>query len=130
MKKEIWRINWLDSIHELTSFKFQKNSSVDMSNGRSYWRFDSLVNKYIDKVLSGFDFQFYTEKINYLSPEEYETIKDWHNELEDYIMLIGDDSDQAVILRDQLMISFLHNGKRIKQKLRAILPESEKRYLK
>jgi len=32
-------------------------------------------------------------------------IKDWHNELKDYIMLIGDDSDEAVILLDQLMIA-------------------------
>jgi len=88
------------------------------------------VNQYIDKVLFGFDFQYYTDKINYLSPEEYEIIKDWHNELEDYIILIGDDSDDAVNLRDQLVNSFLHTGIRTKQKLIAILPESEKRYLK
>jgi len=130
MKKEIWRISWLESIHELTSFKLQKNSSVDMTNGSSFWRFDNLVNQYIDKVLFGFDFQYYTDKINHLSPEEYEIIKDWHNELEDYIILIGDDSDDAVNLRDQLVNSFLHTGKRTKQKLIAILPESEKRYLK
>ena len=101
-----------------------------MANGASYWPFDILVNNYIDKVFLGFDYQYYTDKMNYLSSEEYEIIKDWHNELEDYILLIGDESDETVILRDRLLISFLQNGKLAKQKLLAVLPESEKQYLK
>jgi len=130
MKKEIWRHSWLESIHKLTSFKLQNNIIVNMGNGVSYWPFDILVNNYIDKVLLGFDYQYYTDKMNYLSSEEYEIIKDWHNELEDYILLIGDESDETVILRDRLLISFLQNGKLAKQKLLAVLPESEKQYLK
>jgi len=130
MKKEIWRRSWLESIHKLTSFKLQNNIIVNMGNGVSYWPFDILVNNYIDKVLLGFDYQYYTDKMNYLSSEEYEIIKDWHNELEDYILLIGDESDETVILRDRLLISFLQNGKLAKQKLLAVLPESEKQYLK
>ena len=130
MKKEIWRQSWLESIHKLTSFKLQNNIIVNMGNGVSYWPFDILVNNYIDKVLLGFDYQYYTDKMNYLSSEEYEIIKDWHNELEDYILLIGDESDETVILRDRLLISFLQNGKLAKQKLLAVLPESEKQYLK
>jgi len=121
MKKEIWRHSWLESIHKLTSFKLQNNIIVNMGNGVSYWPFDILVNNYIDKVLLGFDYQYYTDEMNFLSPEEYEIIKDWHNELEDYILLIGDESDETVILRD---------GKLAKQKLLAVLPESEKQYLK
>ena len=130
MKKEIWRQSWLESIHKLTSFKLQNNIIVNMGNGVSYWPFDILVNNYIDKVFLGFDYQYYTDKMNYLSSEEYEIIKDWHNELEDYILLIGDESDETVILRDRLLISFLQNGKLAKQKLLAVLPESEKQYLK
>jgi hypothetical protein len=130
MKKEIWRHSWLESIHKLTSFKLQNNIIVNMGNGVSYWPFDILVNNYIDKVLFGFDYQYYTDEMNYLSSEEYEIIKDWHNELEDYILLIGDESDETVILRDRLLISFLQNGKLAKQKLLAVLPESEKQYLK
>lgn len=130
MKKEIWRQSWLESIHKLTSFKLQNNIIVNMGNGVSYWPFDILVNNYIDKVLLGFDYQYYTDKMNYLSSEEYEIIKDWHNELEDYILLIGDESDETVILRDRILISFLQNGKLAKQKLLAVLPESEKQYLK
>ena len=130
MKKEIWRHSWLESIHKLTSFKLQNNIIVNMGNGVSYWPFDILVNNYIDKVLLGFDYQYYTDKMNYLSSEEYEIIKDWHNELEDYILLIGDESDETVILRDRILISFLQNGKLAKQKLLAVLPESEKQYLK
>ena len=101
-----------------------------MGNGVSYWPFDILVNNYIDKVLLGFDYQYYTDEMNFLSPEEYEIIKDWHNELEDYILLIGDESDETVIQRDRILISFLQNGKLAKQKLLAVLPESEKQYLK
>jgi len=130
MKKEIWRQSWLESIHKLTSFKLQNNIIVNMGNGVSYWPFDILVNNYIDKVLLGFDYQYYTDEMNFLSPEEYEIIKDWHNELEDYILLIGDESDETVILRDRILISFLQNGKLAKQKLLAVLPESEKQYLK
>lgn len=130
MKKEIWRHSWLESIHKLTSFKLQNNIIVNMGNGVSYWPFDILVNNYIDKVLLGFDYQYYTDKMNYLSSEEYEIIKDWHNELEDYILLIGDESDETVIQRDRILISFLQNGKLAKQKLLAVLPESEKQYLK
>jgi len=130
MKKEIWRHSWLESIHKLTSFKLQNNIIVNMGNGVSYWPFDILVNNYIDKVLLGFDYQYYTDEMNFLSPEEYEIIKDWHNELEDYILLIGDESDETVILRDRILISFLQNGKLAKQKLLAVLPESEKQYLK
>jgi hypothetical protein len=130
MKKEIWRHSWLESIHKLTSFKLQNNIIVNMGNGVSYWPFDILLNNYIDKVLFGFDYQYYTDEMNYLSSEEYEIIKDWHNEFEDYILLIGDESDETVILRDRLLISFLQNGKLAKQKLLAVLPESEKQYLK
>jgi len=130
MTKENWRQSWLESIHELTSFKLQKNSSANVANDNIYWLFDKMVNNYIDKVLFGFDYQFYTEEMNYLSREEFEIIKEWHNELEDYILLIGDDSEETVIVRDKIMISFLHNGKLAKQQLIAILPEAEKHYLK
>lgn len=130
MKKEIWRHSWLESIHKLTSFKLQNNIIVNLANGTSSWSFDILMNHYIDKVLLGFDYQYYTDEMNYLLPEEYEIIQDWHNELEDYILLIGDESEETVILRDKLLISFLENGKLVKQKLLAILPEAEKRYLK
>ena len=130
MKKEIWRHSWLESIHKLTSFRLQNNIIVNMANGTSYWPFDILVNNYIDKVLLGFDYQYYTDEMNYLSPEEYEIIKEWHNELEDYILLIGDDSVETGISRDKLLISFLQNGKLVKQNLLAVLPEAEKQYLK
>ena len=130
MKKEIWRYSWLESIHNLTSFKLQSNIIVNMANGTSHWSFDILVNNYIDNVFLGFDYPYYTDELNYLSPEEFEIIKDWHNELEDYILLIGDDSVETVNLRDKLLISFLQNGKLVKQKLLAILPEAEKQYLK
>ena len=130
MKKEIWRHNWLESIHKLTSFRLQNNINVNMANGTSYWPFDILVNNYIDKVLLGSDYQYYTDEINYLSPEEYEIIKEWHNELEDYILLIGDDSVETGISRDKLLISFLQNGKLVKHNLLAVLPEAEKQYLK
>lgn len=130
MKKEIWRYSWLESIHKLTSFKLQSNIIVNTANGTSHWSFDILVNNYIDNVLLGFDYPYYTDEMNYLSPEEFEIIKDWHNELEDYILLIGDDSIETVNLHDKLLISFLENGKLVKQNLLAVLPEAEKHYLK
>jgi len=129
MEREIWRLDWLESIYELTSFKFQDNFVAKMANCISYRPFDTLVINYHYKVLFGFNYRYYIEVMKYLSPEECEIIKVWHKELEDYNLLINDDSDESIIIRDKLLISLLENGKLAVQKLLAILPNSEKRFL-
>ena len=39
--------------------------------------------------------------MKYLSPEECKIIKVWFNELEDYNLLIGNDSDETIFIRDK-----------------------------
>jgi len=129
MKRNLWRLSWLESIDELTSFNFQDNFIVKMANGTSYRPFDTLMKNYYHKVLFGFNCRYFNEVMKYLSPEECKIIKVWFNELEDYNLLIGNDSDEAIIIRDKLLISIQENGKLVKQKLLAILPDSEKRFL-
>jgi len=100
-----------------------------MADSGVYRSFDDFVNIYVDKVLCGYDYQFYIEE-NWLTQAEYEIIKDWHNEIENYILSINDDSNDTTIISDNKCLSILHNGMLVKQKLMLIISESEKEYLK
>ena len=126
--KEIWRQLWLESINVLTSLKLQKNSCENGVNGDSYHSLVKYVNCYFEIVLHGFDYEFYINDIEWITQEEYEIIKDWHNELHRYVALKPARFSSS-ILSDMNWLNILCDGWLAKQKLMLILPKFESKIL-
>lgn len=129
MYKELWRQSWLDAINGLTSLELQKNNHVKMNDYSSHRSFDDYVNFYFGELLCGFNYDFYVEEMNWITQEEYETVKNWHYELEYGLFSSFEYSNIEEILNDAIWYSILQDGILVKQKLISIIPEAEKKYL-
>lgn len=130
MDKELWRHNWLGAINGLTSFELHEDSEVKIAYNASSRTFGDFVNFYFGDLLFGFSYDFYVDEINWITQEEYEAIKDWHYELEYALFADGEYSKKNNIPNETKWPSILRNGILSKQKLLAIIPEAEKKYLK
>ena len=130
MTKEIWRKRWLFAINGLISFEFQENGIAKMTSNDAHSSFNYFVNLYFVDTLFGFNYDFYVGHSHWLTQEEYEAVKDWHNELESNLFPNHKYLYKTDILRDNLWLSILQKGILAKQKLKLIIPESEKKYLR
>lgn len=128
MKKKLWRESWLGLVGELTSLELQKNSKINITRGNAHRSFYNAVNVYFNDLLFGFDYEFYIKE-NYITQAEYEIIKDWHNELDKYILSIGENPSLTTLLLNKDWLSILHHGVIVKHKLKRMIPEYEKKHL-
>lgn len=124
--REMWRQRWLDSINELTSLDLQNKTWLDKENTNPHWSFVEFRCCYFDDLLCDYDYKYYIET-DWITKEEYEIIKEWHNELDNY--KAPNDYDHTTILNDKKWLNILNMGVEAKYKLLKILPEVEKEIL-
>jgi hypothetical protein len=125
----LWRQRWLSSINELTSLRLQQESWLDRNNSTNpHWSFIEFWECYIDDTLGAEDYTYFLD-LGWVSQEEYDAIKVWHNSLEAYQSPANDDYDHDAILKDSKWIEIVRLGEIAKQRLVTMLPEDEKKVL-
>lgn len=126
--KNLWRERWLDCINELTSLDLQKKSWLDRTQTNPHWSFVEFMCSYFDDLAIDDNYKFLLEKY-WLTNQEFEIIKDWHEALDKYVSPKNDDYDHAAILTDQKWLDILQIGLTMKRKLATILNEKEVKIL-
>jgi hypothetical protein len=126
--RENWRPQWLSSINELTNFELQKLSWLDSKVRNPHWSFVEFMCSYFDDL--GLD-NNYKDPLQrgLLTNQEFEIIKNWHEELYKYKSLGNNDYDDIAILNDPEWLKILQIGLVAKNKLAEILSDFEKQIL-
>jgi len=126
--KEVFRERWLDCINELTSLELQKKSWLNINNTNPHWSFVEFYSSYFDNLFTGYDYEEYIHQ-NWLTKQEFEIIKDWHEALHKYDSPSNKDWDVEAILNDAKWLEIVKMGEKAKNKLATVLDEKEKKYL-
>ena len=100
MQKELWRNRWLSCINELTSLKLQRESWLDKENSNPHWSFVEFMCSYFDDLGIDNNYEYLLNK-NWISKNEFETIKNWHELLDKYNSPKNDDYNHKSIIEDK-----------------------------
>ncbi len=125
MTREIWRERWLSSINELTSLELQNKSWLDSTNTNLHWSFVEFMSCYFDDLVIEDNYKYPFSK-DWTTRQEYEIIKDWHEELGKYNAPLNNVYDHEAILNDPKWLAILKTGTEAKKRLGEILSASEK----
>ncbi|RYY42559.1 MAG: hypothetical protein EOO06_20990 [Chitinophagaceae bacterium] len=128
LTQEIWRQRWLSSINELTSLELQRKSWLDRQQTNPHWSFVEFMCSYFDDLLCGFPYSHYIE-IGWVSPQEYDALRDWHEALSKYQTPRNDDHDRETILADRKWLNIVKAGDKAKLTLANSLSDEERRIL-
>lgn len=120
--RENWRKKWLASIAELTSIDLQRASWLDAGDQNPHWSFIESMCFYFDDCACD-DYLLHI-KHGYLSPEEFEAIRAWHELLDHYNSPDGDDNS-AKVLEDPDWLAVVSTGNVARQRLETYLNASE-----
>lgn len=126
--KNLWRESWLGCINELTSLDLQKKSWLDKTHTNPHWSFVEFMCCYFDDLGIDDNYKYPLDKC-WLTDQEFETIKDWHEALEKYDSPKNDDYDHVAILNDPKWLDILKSGVTMKKKLAVRLNEKETKIL-
>lgn len=128
MQKELWRNRWLSCINELTSLELQRESWLDKTNSNPHWSFVEFMCSYFDDL--GIDNSYkYQLKEDWISKNEFEIIKMWHDLLDKYDPPTNDDYDVEAILEDKEWQLIVIEGQNAKSELSKSLSEEENQIL-
>jgi hypothetical protein len=128
MTKEAWRLRWLDCINELTSLDLQRKSWLDRTHTNPHWSFIEFMCCYFDELVIDDNYKKLLRDV-WVTKQEYEIIKDWHQALDKYDSPQNDDYDHEAILNDPKWLHILQMGVNVRIKLAEIISETEKPYL-
>ena len=128
LTKEIWRQKWLYSINELTSLDLQTNSWLNLSNKNPHWTFIEFMCSYFDDLANKENYVAQLDK-GWITKEESEVVKVWHDALDKYEAPNKDDYDNKSVLNDPKWLDTMRLGIIAKNKLLDIISIKEKRYL-
>ena len=127
-QKKLWRERWLGCINELTSLDLQKKSWLDMTQTNPHWSFVEFMCSYFDDLGIDDNYEYSIEK-GWLTNNEFEIIKDWHEALDNYDSPKNDNHNPVSILNDPKWLAILQIGLIMKNKLSVTLNETEKKIL-
>lgn len=126
--KDLWRERWLGCINELTSLDLQKKSWLDRTQRNPHWSFVEFMCSYFDDLVIDDNYKYPLDK-NWVTNQEFEIIKDWHEALDKYDSPKNDDYDHEAVLNDSKWLEILQIGVNSKNKLAETLSETEKQIL-
>ena len=126
--KNLWREWWLGCINELTSLDLQKKSWLDKTHTNPHWSFVEFMCSYFDDLGIDDHYEYPIDK-GWLTNQEFEIIKDWHEALDKYDSPKNGDYDHSAILNDPKWLDILQIGQTMKNKLVSTLNETEKKIL-
>lgn len=123
-----WRERWLNSIYELTTIDLQINSWLNQQNTNPHWSYIEFIETYFDD-LSLTDSYETILKQGWVTYQEYETIKEWHEKLDKYKAPDNDDHNHKAILEDSNWIEIVELGEKSKHQLAQMVNSKEKKIL-
>ncbi|MEZ4830058.1 MAG: hypothetical protein R3C61_27810 [Bacteroidia bacterium] len=126
--REVWRPNWLTSINELTCLNLQKRSWLDTKASSPHWTYVEFMCCYFDGLAIDNNYKDPLER-GLISLEEFEIIKDWHEQLDKYEEPNKDCYNVRKILDDPKWLEIIEIGLIAKSKLGQILNEVERQIL-
>lgn len=126
--KDSWREKWLGCINKLTSLDLQKKSWLDRTHTNPHWSFAEFMCNYFDDLAIDDNYKDTLDK-GWVTSQEFEIIKDWHEALDKYDSPKNDDYDNEAILKDPKWLDILKIGVSSKNKLAEIVSKSEKQIL-
>ncbi len=126
--KNLWRERWLGCINELTSLDLQQKSWLDKTHTNPHWSFVEFMCSYFHDLGIDDHYKYPIDK-GWLTNQEFEIIKDWHDALDKYDSPKNDDYDHSAILIDPKWLDILQVGQTMKSKLASTLNETEKNIL-
>jgi len=124
----MWRERWLRSINELTSLELQRKSWLNKAHTNPHWSFIEFTCCYFDDLVIDDNYNYQLDK-GWISNLEYELIKDWHIELDNYNAPNNDVYDNKSILNDPKWLEILEIGIKAKEELAKTLDETERDFL-
>ncbi len=127
-EKDKWRERWLHCINEITSLDLQKKSWLDNSHTNPHWSFKEFMCCYFDDLANDDNYKTQLEE-GWVSKQEFEVIKPWHEKLNNYGSPSNDDFDHEAILNDPKWLEILEIGKIVKNNLARILSKKERKFL-
>src|SRR5690606_4008924 len=95
--KNAWRENWLSSINELTSIDLQRNSWLDKTHTNTHWSFVEFMCSYFDDLAIDNSYNYPLKK-GWISNQEFEIVREWHELLDKYNSPKNNDYDHEAIL--------------------------------
>jgi hypothetical protein len=128
LTREIWRQWWLSSINELTSLELQKRSWLDRHQTNPHWSFVEFMCCYFNDLLCDLSYSHYIEN-GWVSIQEYETLRGWHEALKQYQPPRDDYYDTDAILADGKWLEIVKAGEVSKLELAGILNDEESKIL-
>lgn len=123
-QKELWRDRWLICINELTSIELQRKSWLDKSNENPHWTFVEFMCSYFDDLGIDNNYEYQLEE-GWISKDEFETIKLWHELLNKYDSPKNYEYDVEAILEDKSWQLIVEEGHKAKSVLIKKLSEKE-----
>lgn len=129
MQKELWRNRWLSCINELTSLKLQRESWLDKENSNPHWLFVEFMCSYFDDLGIDNNYEYLLNK-NWISKNEFETIKNWHELLDKYNSPKNDDYNHKSIIEDKDWQLIIRAGQEAINELNKGLNKNETQILK
>ena len=126
--KDKWRKKWLGCINELTSLGLQEKSWLDRTNTNPHWSFVEFMCSYFDDLAIDDNYKD-SLKNGWVTEQEFEIIRDWHEALDKYETPKNDDYDNDAVLNDLKWLGILQTGVQVKFKLTETLSEREKQIL-
>lgn len=127
-EKTEWRILWLDSINELTTLELQEKSwrRKIIITDSPHWSYGEFICCYFDDLLY-YEYSHFI-KTNWITQEEYDIIKNWHNKLTKYSPKNNNEHPNA-ILKDKDWLEIVTLGEKTRLRLIEVVPDFEKKYL-
>ena len=122
--KNLWRERWLGCINELTSLDLQRESWFDRTHTNPHWSFVEFMCSYFDDLAIDENYKYQLDN-SWITSQEFEIIKDWHESLDKYNSPKKDDYDHEAILNDSKWLEILQSGVAMKSKLAVRLNEKE-----
>ena len=127
-QRKLWRDRWLDCINELTSFRLQQESWLDISHTNPHWSFVEFMCCYFDDLSIADNYTDHIAK-GFVSQKEFDVISQWHEELDNYTSPNNDDYDHQAILNDSKWLDIVKCGEVAKNNLAKILSDDERQIL-
>jgi len=110
MEREVWRKNWLLCLNKLTDIELQKQAWLDKTNTNRHWTFIEFIDSYFNDLSIEKKYEFPLQK-GWLTKQEYETLKKWHDLLDNYQPPGNDDYNHEEILNDKNWHFVVQKGK-------------------
>lgn len=126
--EDIWRERWLSCINELTCLNLQKKSWLDRTHTNPHWSFDEFMCSYFDDLAIDDNYNNQLD-CGWVSKQEFEIIKRWHEELDNYNSPKNDRYEHETILNDGKWLEIIEIGVNARNNLTKTLSERERQFL-